>query len=112
MSESVASDGLACAFGRGVSHGVGLHKADVLAEQSLSSSDSVRRSQVAASYALTEAQHQRLAERLRPGPHPQTSAVIIKRLWDETAIRLQVSERDLQGMFPMNFVEGLTDAHS
>ena len=112
LHASVAADWLACAFRRGGSRVRGLHTADVLAEQSFSSSDSVRRSQVVTSFVSEQGQSQRIADRLRPGLRPQTSAVIAKRLWDETQIRLQVSKRNLRGMFPMKFVDTLTSAHS
>ena len=105
LTKPIAADWLTCAFGRGEkSDAVSLKRADVVAQATLSSSDSVRRAQVTVAHALTDGQHERLSDRLAaPGPHPQSFAVIIKRLWDETGIRLQLSEKDLRGLFSVTF---------
>ena len=76
----------------------------VLAAQTLSSRFSVVRAQTVVAHALTEAQFAALDEKLVL-PKTSTSTLIIKRIWDETAQRLQIPPESLTKLFPDAFAE-------
>lgn len=111
LSEANASDWLTCAFGRGDAALQSAKSHDTMAAATLASRQSVMRAQAIASFALTKGQHEGLLARLQSPSRPETSAVIIKRLWDETGLRLQLGRSDLAGIFPETFANDVVEAH-
>ena len=82
---------------------------DVLAEGALTSKTSVVRAQLVVSHALTRG----MDDVALTGMKSTTEeCVIIKRLWDETAMRLQLTVDNLQRMFPQAFAHSLIETHN
>ena len=93
LSLSMASDWLHVAFGRSSSE---LKDMKLLASKTLSSRQSVVRAQRVLSYALLKGQNEQCAELLQARDGDRLSIAVITRLWDETALRLQMTSQDLE----------------
>ena len=99
-----AQDFIISAVGRG--EDPALKMADVLSAGTLSSRFSVVRAQLVVSHALTRGMHEAASTGMRSATE---DFVIIKRLWDETAMRLQLGADKLKRMFPPAFAQSLVE---
>ena len=88
-------------FGRGLSV---LSDTSLCAANSLSSSHSVRRSQVVTAQALHNSQKESIGKALSC-VNARTSVVVYKHLWDETGIRVQMPFSDLQSLVGEDMAE-------
>ena len=90
---------LHAAFGRG--HGE-LSNAKLCAARALCGKNTVVRSQLVTAHALQTAMYGKL-DSVLSGAQGNTSVIVLKRLWDETSTRLQVSESALRTLVGNNF---------
>ena len=93
LDDATADDWVQVAFGRGQGR---LTDINVCAASSLCSPASVRRSQVVAHQALHDGMCKRLRSVLAGAGRTQT--IVVKRLWDETGLRVQLSLNELKGV--------------
>ena len=91
MDQAGAEDLIHVAFGPGQGLLADHH---LCSAHSLSSADSVQRAQVLAHQSLHDGMCKRLRSTLARAD--RTSTIVIKRLWDETSLRVQLSLTDLK----------------
>ena len=104
LSADQAASWLSCAFGRGEVTQASLKRADVLVASIFATRLSVVRAQHLVAHALTNGQFGSLASQIDRSCGG-TSVFVMKRVWDETAHRLQISHQVLQDLFPGAFAD-------